>query len=40
MRWLQAEQVTVKLLRGRRKALKGQEKAPIINETLTLIRRP
>ncbi len=35
---LQVEQVTVKLLREGRKALSGQEKAPIINETLKLIR--
>jgi hypothetical protein len=36
----QAEQVTVKVLRGARKALNRQEKAQNLNETLTLIREP
>jgi len=34
----QAEQVTVKVLRGARKALSSQEKPLIINKSLTLIR--
>jgi hypothetical protein len=38
-RQAQAQQVTVKVLRGARKALSRQEKPLIINETLKLIRR-